>query len=359
MPPTAKSNTVLLMSPHLESGIFSLQMETALLDNASPAQRLSALIAICGLLFFTFLGVRDLWDIDEGMHAAIAQTMLLSGDWVTPIFNGEAFLDKPVLFNWVTAISFYLFGFTEFAARLPAALSGLGCVILTWQLGRQCYGERAGFLAGLILATTLEFMILSRVVQYDIPFTFFVTLALFCFARAVVDEDNRRFYFLGFYAAAALAVLTKGPIGLILPGLVIVVYLVTTARYSLLREMQILPGIVLFLAIVTPWFVLMERANEGYLEYFILKQHLGNFLGGEGAMKPRHPEPFNYYLPILLAGLLPWSALLPQSLVRAWRSDRDPGSGRARRSTRDPREGRPRGCRGRNARRGRLPWWAG
>ena len=90
--------------------------------------RLSALTALCGTLFFSFLGLRDIWDIDEGMHAAIAQTMLLSGDWVTPVFNGEPFFDKPALFNWLNAISFSLFGFTELAARLPAALSGLGCV---------------------------------------------------------------------------------------------------------------------------------------------------------------------------------------------------------------------------------------
>ena len=87
-----------------------------MLSNNSPAMRLVTLIAICGLLFFAFLGIRDLWDIDEGMHAAIAQTMLLSGDWVTPVFNGEPFFDKPVLFNWLNAISFKVFGFTEVAA---------------------------------------------------------------------------------------------------------------------------------------------------------------------------------------------------------------------------------------------------
>jgi 4-amino-4-deoxy-L-arabinose transferase-like glycosyltransferase len=305
-------------------------METPLLSNSSPALRLTTLIAICGMLFFAFLGIRDLWDIDEGMHAAIAQTMLLSGDWVTPVFNGEAFFDKPVLFNWLNAIAFKLYGFTELAARLPAAFAGLGCVILVWQLGRQLYGERAAFLAGLVLATSLEFTILSRVVQYDIPFTFFVTLTLFFFAKGVLGDTNRRIYFLGFYAAAGLAVLTKGPIGLIIPGMVVFIYLVSTRRLGLLKEMQILPGIIVFMTIVTPWFVLMERANEGYLEYFILKQHLGNFLGGEGAMKPRHPEPFYYYVPILLAGLLPWSALLPQSIARGWQYNRQNDNGLSR-----------------------------
>jgi 4-amino-4-deoxy-L-arabinose transferase-like glycosyltransferase len=294
-----------------------------LFPDSSPALRLGTLITICGVLFFTFLGIRDIWDVDEGEHAAMAQTMLLSGDWITPVFNGIAFFDKPALFNWLNALSFKLFGFTEIAARLPAAFSGLGCVILVWQLGRKLYGERVGFLAGLILATSLEFMILSRVVQYDIPFTFFVTLTLFCFAMGIKDLSRRRFYFFGFYVAAALAVLTKGPIGLILPGMVVATYLVVTRRLHLLKELQILPGIVIFMTIVTPWFVLMEQANHGYLRYFILKQHFGNFFGGEGIMSPRHPEPFYYYVPILLAGLLPWSALLPQSIMRAWQSDHD------------------------------------
>jgi 4-amino-4-deoxy-L-arabinose transferase-like glycosyltransferase len=299
---------------------ITTKMETPLFLRSSPALRLGTLMAICGMLFFAFLGVRDIWDIDEGEHAAMAQTMLLSGDWITPVFNGIAFFDKPALFNWLNAFSFKLFGFTEFAARLPAALAGLGCVILAWQLGRRLFGEKAGFLAGLILATSLEFMILSRVVQYDIPFTFFVTLSLFCFAMGVHDPGKRRLYFICFYAAAALAVLTKGPIGVILPGMIVVIYLATTRRFHLLKEIQILPGIVIFITIVTPWFVLMEQANDGYLRYFILKQHLGNFLGGEGIMSPRHPEPFYYYVPILLAGLLPWSALLPQSVIRGWQS---------------------------------------
>ena len=298
-------------------------METPLLSNSSPALLLSALVALCGALFFSFLGLRDIWDIDEGMHAAIAQAMLLSGDWVTPVFNGEPFFDKPALFNWLNAISFSVFGYTELAARLPAAFAGLGCVILTWQMGRRVYDEKTGFLAGLILATSLEFMILSRVVQYDIPFAFFVTLTLFCFVMGIIDNNKRRLYFLGMYAAAALAVLTKGPIGIILPGMTAVIYLVLARRTHLVKELQILPGIVIFMAIVTPWFLMMEQANEGYLEYFVLKQHLGNFLGGEGAMRPRHPEPFYYYMPILLAGILPWSALLPQSIIRGWRSSQD------------------------------------
>ncbi len=288
-----------------------------------PPIHLAALIAISGLIFFAFLGARDLWDIDEGMHAAIAQTMVLSGDWVTPMFNGEAFLDKPALFNWLNALSFLIFGFSEFAARVPAALAGLGCVMLTWQLGRKMYGESVGFLAGLVLATSLGFIIVSRVVQYDIPFTFFTTLALFSFASGVLDERYRRRYFFMFYMAVGLAILTKGLLGLVLPGMVIGLYLLLTRRMGLVREMQILPGVIIVLVIVTPWFVLMERANEGYLKYFIVTQHFGNFIGGEGITKPRHVEPFYYYFHVLVGGLLLWSAVLPQAVLRAWRLDHE------------------------------------
>ena len=91
-----------------------------------------ALVLLCGVLFFAFLGSRPLWDIDEGLHAVTTKQMIVTGDWVTPYFNGEKFYDKPPLFNWLAAVSFLIFGYTEFAARLPAALLGLGCVLLTY-----------------------------------------------------------------------------------------------------------------------------------------------------------------------------------------------------------------------------------
>lgn len=285
------------------------------------------LTGLCVALIFLFLGERDLWDIDEGMHAAIAQNMVSSGDWVTPRFNGEPFYDKPVLFNWLNSVAFVIFGNTEFAARLPAALCGLGTVLLAFSLGRKLYDPVTGFLGGVVLLTSLGFIALTKVVQYDIPFTFFTTLALYFFTSAVLDEPRRKWSFQAFYAAAALAVLVKGPLGVVIPGLVIGAWLIVTRRFSLLREMQIPLGLLIFLVIVTPWFVLMEKANPGYLDYFVVRQHFGNFLGGEGAMQPRHPEAFWYYVPLLLVTFMPWSLLLPQAAVRVFRQDRGTDSG--------------------------------
>ncbi|MGB5706308.1 MAG: glycosyltransferase family 39 protein [Arenicellales bacterium] len=275
------------------------------------------LFALCVVVFFVGLGIQDIWDIDEGMHAAMAQNMVISGDWVTPVFNGVAFFDKPALFNWSNAIAFVLFGVTESAARMPSAIAGFGCVVLTYLFGRKIFDAKTGLLAGVILATSFEMMVLSRVVQYDIPFTFFTTLALYCFASGAIDESMRRRYFLAFYMAIALAFLTKGPLAIVLTGLVIGPYLLHPDRIKLLLKMQIPLGIMIFLLIVTPWFVLMEKANPGYVHYFLVQQHAANFLGGTGEYTPRHPEPFYYYLPVLLLGLLPWSLMLPQAITRA------------------------------------------
>jgi 4-amino-4-deoxy-L-arabinose transferase-like glycosyltransferase len=287
------------------------------------------LLALCGVLFFAGLGIRDIWNIDEGMHAAIAQNMLISGDWITPIYNGEPFFDKPPLFNWATAIAFILFGVNETAARIPSAVAGLGCVIVTYLLGRRIFDARTGLFAAVILATSPAIMILSRAVQYDILFTFFTTLALYLFASGVIEERNSKRYFLAFYVALALAFMTKGPIAIVLTGLVIGGYCLHRDRIKLLLKMQIPLGSVIFLLIAAPWFTLMEQANPGYLNYFLYQQHLANFLSGAAEYKPRHIEPFYYYLPILLLGLLPWSLMLPQAIARAVKHQRNVIAGMA------------------------------
>jgi 4-amino-4-deoxy-L-arabinose transferase-like glycosyltransferase len=287
-------------------------------------RQILVLVAICLFLFFFKLGSRALWDHDEGIHAAMARNMVVTGDWVTPTFNGEGFYDKPVLFNWLGAASFELLGFTELAARLPAAVLGIACVLLTYLLGRKMFGSTVGFLGGLILATSGLFVVLSRAVQYDMVLTFFTTLALFLFYSGVVDEKHRRRYFLLFYVAAAFAVLAKGPLGLALPALVIGPYLLLTRRFHLLREMQIGWGVLIVLAIASPWYVLMGVSNDDFFSHFFLGQNLGYFLSTES----RHPEPFYFYLLVLPGLLFPWTAFLALAIYRPLRNlqsrSRDP-----------------------------------
>lgn len=278
---------------------------------------LAALIAISVLLFIVDLGGRDLWDIDEGMHAAIAQTMLLSGNWVTPVFNGEAFLDKPPLFNWLTAIAFELFGNNEFAARLPAALSALAIVLLCYGIGRELYSRRTGLLAGVILATSLELAAMARTVQYDVPFALFTTLALFAYILAMREQRPTQRYWVLFYLAIGLAVLTKGPLGAVLVGIAVAAHLVATRSGRAWLRVLNPAGILAFFAITVPWYVLMELANPGYIDYFVIRQHVGNVLGEIGEYVARHPEPVYYYIPIFIGAMLPWSLTLPQSVYAA------------------------------------------
>ena len=273
------------------------------------------LIGVCLILFFFRLGDGPLGDIDEAMHASTSKDMVLSGDWVTPQYNGQNFYDKPPFYNWLAAISFLFFGFTEFAARLPAALSGLGCVMITYWLGRRMFGPVAAFLSALVLATSAEYLVLSRVVVHDISLVFFDTLALTLFYVGYTDERHRKPAFLSGYAALGFAVLAKGPVGLAIPVMIIGLFLVCKKQLRFISEMQIGWGLLIFIAVASPWYILVGLRNPDYTEYFFLKQNIGSFL----SQQSRHPKPFYYYIPVLMGGLFPWSLFLPLAVFRALR----------------------------------------
>lgn len=273
------------------------------------------LLVLCFLLFFFQLGKNPLWDGDEGLHATTSKDMVLSGDWVTPTYNGEKFYDKPILYNWFVSFSFLAFGFNEFAARLPSALLGTGCVMVVYLLGRSMFGPMAGFLSGVILATSGEHVILSRAVVHDIALAFFITLALYFFYRGLGNEPHRKKYILLFYASTGFAVVAKGPVGMLLPGLIIGLFLLMRRRLGFLRELLAPWGILLFMVIAAPWYVLIIFRNRDYGSYFFVQQNLMNFLSSEA----RHSGPFYYYLPVLLGGFFPWSCFLPLALIRAFR----------------------------------------
>ncbi len=274
------------------------------------------ILLVLGLtLFFFRLGSRPLWDTDEGMHAATSKDMVVTGDYITPRLNGEKFYDKPVLFNWLAAASMRVFGFTEFAARLPAAILGFGSVLVTYLLGRRMFNATVGLLGGVILATSIEFIILSRVVVHDIALLFFMTLGLYAYYRAFESERGRSIHLMVCYASLGLAVLAKGPVGLLLPTLIGGLFLLMMKRLRFLNEMRLGWGIFVFLLIAAPWYVLIMLRNPDYAGYFFLKQNLMNFIPAEA----RHPRPFYYYVHILLGGFFPWSFFLPLALLHAVR----------------------------------------
>ena len=268
------------------------------------------LAAVLIFSYFFLLGSHGLLDPDEGRYSEIPREMRLSGDYVTPRLNGVAYFEKPVLHYWLTAASQALFGENEFSGRFWPALLALGSVAATGLLGRRLYGDRTGLLSALVLATSLLHFAIGQINITDMPLSFFVTVALVAFKFA--EEGDRRFLLL-FYAAMALATLTKGLIGIVLPGIILLPYIVLTRRWRLIGRSLYLPGIALFFALVLPWFVAVCRANGDFFHFFFIQEH---FLRYTTRMHDRY-EPLWFFFPILLLGLFPWAGFLPKALAGA------------------------------------------
>jgi 4-amino-4-deoxy-L-arabinose transferase-like glycosyltransferase len=289
-------------------------------DTVSRRRDLILLSLVFGVLFIQFLGHLPLLDPDEGRYAEIPREMLERGDFITPYLNYVKYFEKPVLLYWLNAISFTIFGLDEFAARLPCALSGLGTVLFTYHVGRELFGRRTGILSAVVLGTSLGFLIQSRMNITDIPLTFAMTVAIGSYALAATGTDRRRWFYL-FYLFCGLAVLAKGLIGLVLPGAVVFWHLVLTRRWRLLKGMRIPTGLLVFLATTVPWFLLVSLRNEEFARFFFIHEHFERFLT---KVHGRY-QPFWFFVPVLLGGLLPWSFLVPSALRGWWRDRREKG----------------------------------
>jgi len=274
------------------------------------------LVALCLVLFFLQLGRRPLWDSDEGIHASTSQTMVETGDWLVPKFNGTNFYDKPPLHTWFVAASLAVLGKSEFAARLPAALLGLGCVLLTFWLGRRMFGTTAAFFGAVVLATNVLFIAISRNVVHDISLTFFVTASLALFWEGYTSEHHRRRNFLLFWLCLALGTVAKGPLGIAIPGIPIAFVLVWQRQLRFIGKMQLALGLPLFAIIALPWYVAMAITQDDYVESFLI----GKLLGSVASEHARHNEPLYFYLPIFAAVFLPWTLFLPGVFIEAARS---------------------------------------
>lgn len=264
-------------------------------------------LALMGaVLFFYHLGVPGLMDPDEGRYAEIAREFFISHDWLIPHLNLFPYLEKPPLVYWLTALSFGGLGYTEFAARLPSALSALAGMFLAYGLGRAFWGPAPAFLGATVLATCAGYVTLARLLTLDMALAFFLNLGVGLGYLALSRERPR--LWLWAYGALALAVLIKGPVALVLAGLI---WLggVALARRSW-RELVQPRGWLLLAVIVLPWFAAVQWRYPEFFRFFVLEQHLGRFL-----TPAIHPEPFYYYVPVIFGLALPWSWLLPWALV--------------------------------------------
>jgi 4-amino-4-deoxy-L-arabinose transferase-like glycosyltransferase len=264
------------------------------------------LLVLTAALLLLRLGAVPLLGPDEPRYVRVAVEMHRNGAWVTPTLAGAPWLEKPVLYYWLAGGAFSLFGETETAARLPSLFAAILLVGATGLFGARLYGRAAGLHAGFILATSLLFFAFGRAASMDMLLAAFVSLTIGLSALAVLRIAGRLAIPVA-WGCAGLATLAKGPIGLLLPLLVVGIYVLLTREWRLVRRLVSPAGIALFLLVAGPWYSLIYRAQgQTFLDVFLLNHNLQRFT----STVHNHPGPVVYYIPVLLAGLFPWSGLV-------------------------------------------------
>lgn len=277
------------------------------------------LLAVFFAIWFSNLEYRKLVRPDEGRYAEIPREMAVTGNWLTPRLNGIKYFEKPPLQYWATAAAYLAFGEHHWTARLWPALTGLFGVLAVYWAGRRLFGPPVGLYSALVLASSAGYVAGAHVNTLDMGVTFFMTATVLAVTLAHRDgasaTDNRGWMLVA-WTCAALAVLSKGLIGILLPAATLAIYIVIERDFGLLRRMHWSSGITLFLAIAAPWFVLVQAINPEFARFFFIHEHFERFL----TTTHRRVAPWWFFFPILLIGMLPWLTLLPQALRRSWSS---------------------------------------
>lgn len=278
------------------------------------------ILAAAAALFFTGLGRSALFDQDEAKYTQVAREILQTGDPITMHVNGEPWFVHPPLYMWLQALTGRIFGFTEFTARLWSAVFGVIGIYATFLLARRLFSERVGLLAALVLPATFQYFAQSRLAIFDVVLVAFMFLAFYAFLRALLDGDRAQAYYAAMWAG--LGTLTKGPIALLLPGLVAVAYLILR-RGRLRWTLPWIGPAALYAAVAAPWY-LIEWARWGWpfmqtvIGYYTVNRFVGVVEGQSG--------PWWYYGPVFGFGMFPWTAFLIAMIPYHLRRRVDDGS---------------------------------
>ena len=276
------------------------------------------LVCLFLILWFGTLGERALFHPDEGRYAEIPREMVASGDWITPRLNDLKYFEKPVLQYWITALTFRLLGQEEGPARLWPAVSGLLTLVLVYFSGRRLGGVRVGVAAAAILASTFQFFLFSQILTLDMGLTFFLTLTLSAFLASQDKRGSplqRRNWALLTWVAMGLAILSKGLVGLVLPGLILVAYIIIERAWKLPGRLSWVRGAALLMVIVLPWFILVQLRNPEFFQFFFVREHFSRYTSTEH----QRLGAWYYFLGVFLIGALPWSFAYIRAIISSWR----------------------------------------
>ena len=279
---------------------------------------LALVLLIMALAWFGPLDYRKLVKPDEGRYAEIPREMVASHDWVTPRLNGLKYFEKPALQYWATAAAYEAFGEHDWSARLWPALTGFLGILLAAYTGCRLFGRQAGLYTAAALSGSLLYFGIGHLNTLDMGLSFFMECALCGFLLANRPEaaggESRR-WMLFTWAALGLAVLSKGIVAPVLTGAVLVLYSLAGRDFSPWRRLHLLSGLVLFFAVTAPWFVVVCQRNPDFFHFFFIHEHFERFL----TKSHNRFHPWFYFVPVLVAGALPWTTMLPQTLAGAWR----------------------------------------
>ena len=294
----------------------------------APAARGSRWLAwiLLAVAWLATTPLRPMLDPDEGRYAEIPREMLASGDWITPRFDGLKYFEKPPLQYWATAAVYAVAGVSEWSSRVWSVGLAFGCLALTFAWTRALFGREAGVAALTALAVSPYFLIVGQLNLLDAGLTFFLTAAVFAFTRAQLAaraSDAERNWMLTAWAAAALAVLSKGIVVGVLAGGALILYTLIERDARPWRRLHPAFGVPLFLVLSCPWFVAVAARNPGFASFFFVHEHFTRFL----TTVHQRVEPWWYFLPLLLLGVLPWIAPLARAAAPAWREAGAGGTG--------------------------------
>ncbi|MEH2297169.1 ArnT family glycosyltransferase [Nostoc sp.] len=307
------------------------------------------LIVIGWIAFGWNLGNTGLVDETEPLFAEASRQMLVTGDWITPFFDGETRFDKPALIYWCQAIAYKIIGVNEWAVRLPSAIAALGLICLAfytvhWYLTKQDQLEQVSrptrryltsFIAAALMALNVETIVWARTGVSDMLLTGCMASALLCFFLGYAGKEESREqgaelitnaqspmphalfpnkWYLAFYVLIAGAILTKGPVGIVLPGLIVGAFLLYVGKFrEVLREMRLLVGILIIIGLSVPWYALVIGRNGwNYINSFFGYHNLERFT----EVVNGHSAPWYFYFLVVLLGFAPYSVYLPVSIVR-------------------------------------------
>ncbi len=273
------------------------------------------LAAFVAVLWLATLSLRPLFNPDEGRYAEIPREMLSGGDWVIPHLNGIAYLEKPPLQYWATALSLRVFGLNEFAARLYTALCALATLAVAGLAARRLWGAAAGLRAAAVLSSMLLFVALGQLLTLDMSLALYMTCALAGFLLAQSAGAAERRWMLLAWAATALGVLTKGLVAAAVPAAVLVLYSLYARDFTPWRRLHAAGGLPLFAAIAVPWHWLAARRLPDFLQFFFVHEHLKRYLTPSADRE----EVWWFFGAVFLLGSAPWTLSALRALTVGWR----------------------------------------